>query len=247
MAYGLTFGAAVSDRVDIGSNASIENLTTWTALLWVRQTTLTDLRVLLALDANNQLFRLDLAAGNIEVDCTRATTSLTYTTSDTPLASAGAWKCVAATVDHAGSAGELANIYHGNLTSAMAESTYGTQTDGAGAFTVSGTGGWIGNTSALTRSFQGDIGPVALYNRVLSLAECEAWRLHPSRLIGSGCVGFWILGNGGSTGTQADLSGNTNDGTVTGATAASTQLALALHGPLVTTGTRVRSLCGGLV
>jgi hypothetical protein len=138
------------------------------------------------------------------------------------------------------------HIYRGNLTTAMAEPTYSSQIDGTGAIVSDAARELvIGNRHATnTNAYQGQLAVVALYDSALTLAECEKWRLRPSRNIKAGCLGFWILGNNGSTGTQTDLTGNGNDGTVTGATAAATQIPLALHGRLVGHANASRPLVG---
>jgi hypothetical protein len=85
----------------------------------------------------------------------------------------------------------------------------GTVDDAGGVFRV-------GDYNASITSEGFTVAHLDFYSRVLSLAECESWRLaHPPRL--SSCVGDWHIGRNG-TGVQVDHSGNGNHGTVSGPT-----------------------------
>lgn len=253
MAYGLTFGANTTDNVDCGSAAALDDKTSGTWLIWCRPTTLTTGKALCGKDDNaspfgSNVIRLSGASGDLQTFITRATTSTNYITNTTPLSATGTSACIAAQWDTGAAAGELVNIHKGLVGATMAEATYGTATDGSGAQTGDAAATFvIGNRrNGGTAAFQGDIYLLAWYNGVLSAADIEKWRLRPVNIVlGSSCLGAWILGNNGSTGSQADLTGNGNNGTVTGATAASTALALALHGHLCNPIAPGRSLVGG--
>lgn len=64
-------------------------------------------------------------------------------------------------------------------------------------------------------ALQGDIAFTAAFNRVLTLREMQDWQADPRRE--SGAYLFFELGASG-VGTQPDLTGHSNDGTVVGAT-----------------------------
>ena len=69
----------------------------------------------------------------------------------------------------------------------------------------------IGNKANDGTPFIGRIAVTLLWNRALTLGELIDQQYNPHAT--SGCVGYWWLHG---TGTQPDLSGNANTGTVTG-------------------------------
>lgn len=217
----LTFGAATSDRVDCGSGASIDDLNPFTWLFWCYATNNTANRALGSKESGSNSKRLRLSgtggsAGNLRVEVVRATTNTDYITNDTPLGTLNTWKCVAITFDSAASAGQIVNIYSGTRSVVLAESTYGTATDGSGTPSSEAAGSfYIGNRAGLASSFQGRIAVCMIWNRALTLAELIEQQFRPHKT--SGCVMFTRVGYNG-TGTQPDWSGNGNAGTVTGAT-----------------------------
>lgn len=248
--YGLVFGAATSDRVDCGNDSSISDLTTGTVLVMEYPTTLTNSRVLISKyrGATTEGWQLNNKAsgdgGLLQNELTRATTPAAFVASSLNR-SVNNWYCSAMTWDHAAS--PVSHFYTGLHNVAMAETTYSTQQDGAGAFGLDAARSlFIGNRDTATpnQAYRGTIAVAAVYNRVLSLAECEEWRLRPSGSIGSGGVVFIVLGRYGATGTQSDLTGTGNDGTITGCTASGVQLPLSWRNQLVGAGAG-RSLIGG--
>lgn len=212
----LTFGAATSDRVDIGTAASITALDPFTVLAWVRPTTLTTARMFYGKGSPvGKIFRLSGTAGNIQTIIARAGGNVSYTTNDTPLANTNVWYLVCLVYDTSKGAGEVVNMYTGKLNSTAVESTYSSTVDASLATLTDATfNGFIGNNNANNQAFQGDIAYFALINRALTLGEVTSWQFKP-RVI-PGTVEFIALGFNG-TGTQPDWSGNVNAGTVTGA------------------------------
>lgn len=211
----LTFGGAISDRVDHGSAASLDDLDPYTYLLWVYPTTLTNNRGFVGKGNTTKNFKLNGTGGNLQIVVARATTSTSYITNDTPLSTLNKWYCIATSFESAAAAGEVVNIYSGDLSTTVAERTYGTSTDGSGAVTTDASASLIVGNNASGTAFQGRIAVCLIWNRKLTLGEIKDQQFHPHKT--SGCVLYSICGYNG-TGTQADLSGSGNNGTVTGAT-----------------------------
>lgn len=168
-------------------------------------------------------------AGTIQLSITRATTNLRAQATLANLSTYGAskWCCIACTWDTDIVAANLPKLFHGDLTTPMAEAAaYSAQQVGTGTVTdTSGLDFLVGNSSANNRVFDGKIALVAAWNRRLSLEEliAQQWRFRPTGP--SDCVLFSPIGYNG-TGTQPDWSGNGNAGTVTGT-------AVADHVPLL--------------
>lgn len=215
----LTFGGATSDRVNIGSATSLDNMTAITVLCWVYPTTLTDDRIIVSkyrgASAEGWQFGLVGTSGDLKFYWERAVTDLNYFTTSTPLAT-NSWRFIAAAINQTGPS---ANIYSGTLATESAAATLsGSSVAGSGAFNSDAArSAMIGNRDATTPNvpFQGRIATVMIVNREMSAGEIKAWQFRP-RIV-SGTVGLYHL-NG--TGTQADWSGNGNAGTVTGASQA---------------------------
>lgn len=218
----LTFGAVSSNRVDIGTGASVTGLNPFTICVWVFCTTRTTGRAIWTSRgsaANNGIgiLRLSGTTGNLEIRLARVSTATSYITNDIPLP-LNQWCFIAADINTATT--PSAHLYTGTLTTPPVQSTYSTAVNGAGAVTAdTGTQGstW-GNqttTGSFSLSFQGRIAKGQIYNRVLSIGEVtQIWM--GSRPL-AGCVNYIEFGHN-STGTQPDWSGSGNAGTVTGAT-----------------------------
>lgn len=104
--------------------------------------------------------------------------------------------------------------------STVTEATYASRTVGSGATQTTVTALVVGNRSAspFNVAWQGTISTLIWHNARLTQAELNVWAERPQPLAGTTRL-FMELGWAG-TGTQGDLSGNGNNGTVTGATAA---------------------------
>ena len=224
MGTALTFGAATTDRVDIGAGSSLADLDPFTIFAWVFPTGTTANRAILGSRgqgaASVRQLRLNGSggsSGNLELRVTRATTSTSYITNTRPMNVSNTWVCVMATFDSAAS--PTGRIYTGTLAALLAEATYGTSTAGAGAVSAESSAShtW-GNrdVGGFASAFQGRIACGLYLNRVLTLGEGLNLQFFPRLLANT--KNFVLLGRNG-VGTQPDLSGNGNNGTVTGATA----------------------------
>ncbi len=221
----LNFGTNVSDRVDCGSAAILDDLPSSTngfTVLSITKRTGTG--------ANQQIVtkfqNTTTSSWNFLVDnapsegVTRflilrpGGTHTDYITS-TVTHPVDQWTFAAGTFKNGDT--PAMSIYHSSMNAEVSEASYNTSTNGSGALTSEAAANlYIGNLQLNTNTpFKGDIGIVAVVNRKMTLAECKDWKGNP-RMI-AGCIGFWRLGENG-TGTQPDYSGNANAGTVTGAT-----------------------------
>lgn len=219
----LYFGGASSHRVDCGSGTATAsvNLTTGTMIAWVYMNSVADGRF-----AARGLFGTSdpswWASGVNQVDVfiNRATAGLNVnaTSANLPGFGSGKWSLIAATWNTGGVDADQ-HLYSGDLTTLADEaSAYATRTVGSGTVSNNSSRPLIlGNAANNALALPGRLHTIQFYNRQLSLAEIRSWQFQPRNL--TGCVGHWRLGDSG-TGTQRDLSGNRNNGTVTGATLA---------------------------
>lgn len=219
---GLVFGAAASDRVACATGSQLDDLPTWTILVWHRPTTLTTNRNLVNKGAgagNNRRLSLLLSgtSGAIQVQLDRATTDLQY------ISATGAVQinrdCFsAATFDSGASAGAFVAFYAGRAGVPATAATVATATDGSGAFqSDAGVALTIGNatTASPTVAWQGAIYAVAVSGSVLTVGEIRAWQENPFLRVRD-LRGAWFLGGNG-IGQVADYSAYSQRGTVTGA------------------------------
>lgn len=127
----------------------------------------------------------------------------------------GSWKFIAGTFIDGGGAPKL---YQGTTPEDLVEATYSVQIAPVGARDDDSVGGptvggrW--NGSAVDIPFPGKIQYPAIFNRVLTLAELKVVMEFPLNIKN----GLLLMPRYGSASPERDLSGNGNDGTVTGAT-----------------------------
>lgn len=211
----LTFGAAVSDRVDHGSSASLDKTqaSILTVIMWVMVTTITNNRSFYEKQAAGigPLLRVQTSGGIHWNISTGATNSIADVVSGTIVVNE--WACLAATYDRSDS--QDVRVFKGTLASLIAECSYDSTSNSTDAWDDSSASLFIGNRSTANSAIEGRIAYVTELNRRLSLAELQDWQFRPRVL--SGCVLFSVYGYNG-TGTQPDWSGTSNAGTVTGAT-----------------------------
>ncbi len=216
----LVFGAATTDRVDVG-NAALLDLDPFTWLFWCYPTSLTAGMRLASTNVssgsdNKFLNAPGTSTDNLRLAVTRATANTNYITNTTPIATKNKWFCVAVTWSSA--ATPAVTLYVGDLATALTAQTFGTATNGSGAL-VSETGGTacIGNrTASPVVPWIGRISHHAIFNAVLSLADCLSWQKLPRKTVGANVAkGFWRLGKDGADAIEYTGLGN---GTVTGAT-----------------------------
>jgi len=221
-----TFGAATSDRVDCGSPAVLDTLDPYTLVCWLYPTSWTSPRRVITkgISENNSRrinLRCTATQGTLQVGHDRATTDLTYTSGAevTPLSQ---WWFLGYSFNSGGAANDLVRLYKGSLTTAVVQLTLG-NTDGAGAFNSDAAESFIiGNSSNNAEAWQGNIAYVSIWNAQLTLAQIDRLRVCTDHLslaseLGATCLGAWRLSELESA---PDSSGNANDGTITGATAA---------------------------
>lgn len=216
----LTFGALTTDNVSHGSGTSIDNLNTKTVLMWVYPTTLTAGRLLYVKSGDADGFNrfvLSVAGTEDELRLIMTDSGTQYRTNNANL-TVNNWWFVGFTYTDSGTG--RVKIYSGSATSPATALTFSLATDGTGSYLSDAAQNLtIGNGDSAggggTTPWQGQIGWVGVWNRVLTLAEIQDQQFNPH--ITSGNVLFVHEGFNG-TGTQYDLSGNGNNGTVTGAT-----------------------------
>ena len=221
----LLFDGGDADKVDLGTDASLELDTVATILLWTRPTVLPDstLRFLFSkgpVATNDIAFNSSGGINALVMQRDRATTNSSCQAdwSNVPHASANTWMFLAGQYDANGSDADQ-RIFGGNLTNPADEvSTYVSQAVGSGALSsLSGLSAQIGNTDSGSFSWPGEIAWVYVWNRILSLSEIRFQQFRPA--FDTGCVLLMHCGGpGNGVGTQVDLSGQGNDGTITGAT-----------------------------
>jgi len=213
----LQFGIATSDRVDVGTGATIQSLAQKTVLAWVFPTALVGG---IWSKTNNAGVQNRMAVqdtvGNIRV-LHATTVAGSYITNNAPIVK-NKWNCVASSCTDVPATGRI-HIYCGDIYTQLKECTYSSATDGSGTFGVDTTTNpmaW-GNilSAAWQNAFNGYIYLGILWNRVLQLDELRTHQFRPNPK-SLGCVLMTMLG-ANALGVQPDLSGNGNNGTITGA------------------------------
>lgn len=216
----LAFTDGSTNNIDHGSATPLDTLTTWTAIFWINWNTLTDFRQMM-----NKA--VGLGRRRIEVDATDELTvrvarnsfanNCVYTTNNANLTT-GKWWYIAVTFDTGASAGEVVNVYLGDISTLVTERTYATATDGSGAVDSEASASlFVGSAGGGGSNAVGaDIAIFQFYDTALSVEAIQLLQWLP-RVLNSNCLIYSHYGFNG-TGTQADWSGNGNSGTVTGAT-----------------------------
>jgi hypothetical protein len=208
----LRYGASTSDRISIAQSATVNNLTAWTNIGWFRPSGFGGggLRMWSKQSTSNQRHAgaVNNGSGTLAHDAQRATDSTAVSTTTLLL---DIWQCVAFTYDET----DGVRIFIGTHNDPMAEVVYASRAVGSGATEADSANPlFFGNRDTLASAFLGQIQEQAHYARRMSRDELEAWRRDPSPV---GAAVFIVPGQNG-TGTQSDLTGNGNHGTVTGAT-----------------------------
>lgn len=206
----------VDDVVNLGSPSVLDNVNTATVLAWINADSMGEnsagtvlhcaggaypFRQWIMLEATN--------TAKVEVT-TDATHAVSKASAETIAFST--WLFLATTYDNAGD--RKMRLYKGTPTAMIAELTYVTQTAGTGTIdSDAAVNKCIGNRVDLDTTFDGKIAHVLWFNRVLSVNEMIY--LQFGRLITNGLIGYWPLW--GVAASEPDLSGNLNNGAVTGA------------------------------
>ncbi|MEK7096321.1 MAG: LamG domain-containing protein, partial [Patescibacteria group bacterium] len=223
----------VNDYVDAGSNSSLDNITVKTMTAWIYLNGFGESNFGRILDKSN--LQSSPNGGflwhvcNDSVTCTNtrnlaftqvfSTASGRWTTPDSSI-KLNTWQHVAVVYNKSSSANDPI-MYIDGASVAVTESVTpsGTvDTDSARSLT-------IGNTLDTTRSFDGLIDDVRIYNRVLSAVEVSAlynsgaakFNVSPTKYLTDGLVGYWTMDGSKvnwKTGAVTDSSGRGNTGFV---------------------------------
>jgi len=225
----LNFNAA-NRRVTVATSSSLNNFVSFSGLVWVKASALANDEYILNMvdSGGSPIFRLIDAStsGAIQLAVWR-TTGFGYqqTTAGTGI-SADTWQSIGFRYDNTNSAQTAHQIYIGDLSTKLVESSYAAGAGNANSINTPQDGDLvIGNSDGApaTQFFPGDIAVVKLFDAFLSLDEliAQQWTTIPR----SDMVLYYELGWSGTT-AQVDYSGNDNSGTITGGTNAD-------HVPLV--------------
>ncbi len=202
------------------SGASLDNTDAITVLVWVQTDQTGDVDMCIMTKGVNVGPRFLLnPIGAATAEMPRASVFLSINAPLGNLASYGAnkWVYLAVTMDLAGVDGDQMILCGDLNTIATEPSSYNVQAVGSGADSDDAAGDMnVGRLTDATR-WRGDIASVMIFDTNFSVAEIKAQQFNPipiKKPVLHTYYGF----NG--TGTQADMSGNGNNGTVTGATVA---------------------------
>lgn len=207
---------ATGEKVTVTAGANIDNLDSMTVMVWYYANTLSTSSSYPVLDKglNPNGWQLFRPAGGTGPDDWwfihwRNTTDTSFRSGANIIqANRWEWICV---MD---SDGVTPEMLHGTLSSRATEPTYDASTTGSGA--AAGDSSLdlkVGSNDDDTQVFDGKVAIVQVFSRRMSQAEALTHQFNPR--VSNGCVLFLNLHG---TGTQPDLSGNQNNGTVTNAT-----------------------------
>lgn len=222
----LQFNNAITDRVVIGSDATLDNITSGAILMWIYVDSYISARrfyqkagtagtrkdLFFFTAGGGDVFNLFWARGVADLKVQGLLANYAHY-------GAGKWLFLVTLFDIAGANGDQI-ILIGDLSNVAAEpSAYTQQQVGSGAMgDDSASDASIGDIAGGNLSFDGKIATFQLISgRAVSIAEAISLQWHP-RVVAN-TVAFYHLGYNG-VGTQPDWSGNGNAGTVTGATVA---------------------------
>jgi len=214
--------AGGTDRVVVAAATSINNLVDRTYIVWFYLTTFTSTNAFggkYSNAANANRWVLD-GTSDLRMTRTQSAGLLNTSTNNAGIVT-GKWYCVAYVEN--GTTG-LGSIFRGTHHSPLSECAYSAQTTGTLPWVADDTKPLlIGNRNDVAPGspIPGYIAIAALFNRVLSLPEIQAWQFSaldaPYPAVMAGCVGLWYPGKNGAT-KVIDYSGYNNTGTITGAT-----------------------------
>ena len=219
----LLFGANTTDKVNHGSAAAMDNLTTLTIWAWVYRTTNGGAQIIASKSnvSTGWVFLAEVQSGEgcIRFLIRRATTDSDFI-SNTLQIPLNTWTFVAATWDDA--ATPKVKLYKGSLSSVVAEvSSYQVSTAGSGTPVADASQSFcVGNADGGTLPFLGRIQRGALVSSILTLKQLREVQIATS-LAACNVTNTQTLWEYNSTSDYAtDQSGNGNTGTLTGATTA---------------------------
>jgi hypothetical protein len=179
----LRLGGAVSDRLSVPDAASIRDLSAFTWLGWMLVERITSGDTFWAKPNSGATSKYRMTFSGTGGDLSlvaRRTGVVTYTTNSTPIKRTFVWHFVAILWDVAAAAGTLFRLYIGDEQRPALAQTFGTATDSSGSLVSdSGQAYLLSNGPAFAASALWQLGPHALYNRVLDPQEFLAWQFDP--------------------------------------------------------------------
>lgn len=218
----LLMTAAGTDKVDHGSAASLDDLSAISVCVWIRPTTLTATNSPTIWSKDQSAggyvtyWRMNDASGNMRfrVQTSGGVSGAVASTSN-PLA-VNVWSFACVSQAAAGVASNM-RMYHGGLSTSITEVSGSPGSDLTVAKAADASTSMLIGGFSTAGSFSGRVAWAGVWNRVLTLGEMQTQQFQPR--ITSGCVLFSYYGFNG-TGTQADRSDSSNNGTVTGSAVA---------------------------
>lgn len=215
----LTFNDS-SQQVDHGSDASLDDMVPITILMWVYPTTIdTTYRRAIAKGGSGLMElaftdEFDIGVPNNFQFGRGYSTTGAFSRAAQDTITVNKWQCIAVTF----AALVAPKLYHGDLDTIITETAYALEIAKSGTLVTDASLSLrIGRREDATDTFLGRIAFVGMWKRELTLGQLQAQQFHPH--VTADCKLFTHYGFNG-TGTQADWSGNTNNGTVTGASQA---------------------------
>ena len=218
----LRFDGGATHSVNFGSAASLDDIDPLTVCMWMRfdnDPASGGIEVHMAKSTSSLLLYSYQGGGTVGLEMARirSTTNMQVTASWSNFANMGSAKHIFVCAQHSSTgAATDQKLLVGDQDSPPAEpSSYILQRTGVGTLVSDASSNMIFGGTGSTWNLDGTISWVGVYNKLLSTAEIfQQWRQPKT---GMNCVLFAHLGLAG-TGTQNDLSGNGNNGTVTSAT-----------------------------
>ena len=202
-----------TDRINHQSGTSLDSLSTGTYIAWINVRDVANtFRDFGSKGVNVQFFRRGVDGTRLACFFARATDGQVVDIGTGNITTG--WNFIAFTWDLAGTPA----AYWGNLSTLVTDKSFGTNNGSGAKEDDSGDDFLVGNGASISTAAPYDFAWVGVWNRQLTLGEIVRQHfLRPHKTNGN--VLFTHYGFNG-VGTQADWSGNGNNGTVTGATVA---------------------------
>lgn len=220
-----------SDRVNVGSKSILDQIRKGTVIAWVYPTNISSTPPPHILDkrATGQSYKayyLDPGTGSGVFAFEIAATDFNHTYAKSVAGSVivNTWNYLVFSFDAIAGSTSDQKLYRGGLYSRVAEvASYHSRSGGSHSTGDDSSGNMsIGNVTGID-NFQtdGSLYLVGIWKNIqLPLSQIIKQQYYSKPVVAKEfCVGFWLLGKSG-TSTQYDLSGNGNEGTISGATLA---------------------------
>ncbi len=226
---GLGTNPTIDGYMNAGSAASLDDITTRTVTAWIKPTTsgennygrIADKTQWLFYTCDNSFIGCSSTNNKLAFAQNFSTTNATWRTVNN--ITLGTWQHVAVTYDASSSSNDPIFYING-----VPAGTYEYQAPVGTFLTDAADSLCVGNSSTSTRSFDGTLDEVRVYNRVLSASEIQSLYAlgDPEKVnssvstpqgagrLDSGLAGYWTLDDGSGT-NATDASTNGNTGTLT--------------------------------